>query len=1066
VLNRDYLTDQGYRRLNALRRRFNADLGEDQRFKRATGKKFPDLLSQIKRYVGKKDVGIHFSDLPQKLGIYPMSKFNTPIGVYGYVLTPTTMKDLEAMSVSDVGGGKELSDFGNERKFIHLFRIKPKGGRIIHINKNGSSPDYTDKDWDRDEEKIKKIAGSSYKYSSAREIAKEKNAIARLWTATGAVSKNLVKWGSLLRELGITAIVDNGSATIHYNEPYQMVVLRGDALQRLVSGVNPHYNLKAGVGAKARDRFLGFAKQLEGGSRLQVQEAIRRLIKIGSKAIPVFVKALKSKNWQLRYFAARAIGKIEGKIEPRAIPALVEALKDKDVRVRREVVWTLGKIGPKAEKAVPALIEALKDKDFNVRYSAVAAMALGRIGPKAGKAVPALSQALKDKDVNIRMNAAEALGKIGPKAEKAVPALIEALKDKNEYVRMYATIALGKIGPRAEKAVPALIKALKDKNPNIRRYAAKALKQIKPGIDMSQYESIDCDSNLNEDEDRRLNALRRRVYADLGEDQRFKRETGKKFPDLLSQIKRYAGKKDIGIHFSKLPQKLGVYPKSKFLTPIGVYGYVLTPTTMRELEDMAGDSDFIGKELSTFATERKYIHFFKIRPRGGRIIHINKNGTSPDYSSKDWEEEESKIRMLVGGAYTIEMDDKVAAMTPVKALWFVTRAVSKNAVKWGALLRKLGITAIVDNGSATIHSNEPYQMVVLRGDALQRLVSGVNPGFNFEAGVGLKARENFLEIAKQLKDKNPNIRRYAAFNLGDIGPKAAQAVPSLIQVLGDKNEGNLIREFVVTALGKIGPKASKAVPELIKTLKDKSPNIRRYAAKALKKIKPGIDMSQYESIDCDSNLNEDDRRCRMLPEPYEIPIREFTPSQVEQAYVEQFNKLVMGMNQHPDRILDKDALPDDPDGPSPLKFNNNFGTRLNVEYAQHHGDPIQANASVPVSGLTESRCLTEARSKKLKKDLKLKSGAVHPKGTPVSVSYREVGYRWVAVLQIGGEEVKVNPKNLHVYIPGFPKPPTIRTLEKQDQTGNYKSVSGKRAYEMDGNSEDGAPTWMLVLGLV
>jgi hypothetical protein len=70
------------------------------------------------------------------------------------------------------------------------------------------------------------------------------------------------------------------------------------------------------------------------------------------------------------------------------------------------------------------------------------------------------------------------------------------------------------------------------------------------------------------------------------------------------------------------------------------------------------------------------------------------------------------------------------------------------------------------------------------------------------------------------------------------------------------------------------------------------------------------------------------------------------------------------------------------------------------------------------------------------------------------------------VLQIGGEEVKINPKNLHVYVSGFPKPPTIRTLEKQEQTGNYKSVSGKRAYEMDGNSEDGAPTWMLVLGLV
>jgi len=393
-------------------------LAEDQRFKRATGKKFPDLLSQIKRYVGKKDIGIHFSKLPQKLGVYPMSDFKTPIGVYGYVLTPTSMKDLEAMSVSDVGGGKELSEFANERKFIHLFRIKPKGGRIIHINKNGSSPDYTEKDWERDWVKIRKIGNLNRGVHNYRERHREKSAIQLLWDTTRymkGVMMNPAKWGAMLRKLGITAIVDNGSSTIHGNEPYQMVVLRGDALERLVSGVNPHYNLRAGVGFKARDRFLG----------------------------------------------------------------IIDALKDKDKTVLGNAAHALGKIGPKAAKAVPALIKVLKDKDEGVRINA--AYALGMIGPKAAKAVPVLIETLKDKDWRVRWNAAQALGKIGPAAEKAVPALIEALKDKDRLVRMKV---------------------------------AKALKQIKPGINMSQYESIDCDSNLNEDEDRRLNALRRRVYAD------------------------------------------------------------------------------------------------------------------------------------------------------------------------------------------------------------------------------------------------------------------------------------------------------------------------------------------------------------------------------------------------------------------------------------------------------------------------------------------------------------------------------------------------------------------------
>ena len=101
--------------------------------------------------------------------------------------------------------------------------------------------------------------------------------------------------------------------------------------------------------------------------------------------------------------------------------------------------------------------------------------------------------------------------------------------------------------------------------------------------------------------------------------------------------------------------------------------------------------------------------------------------------------------------------------------------------------------------------------------------------------------------------------------------------------------------------------------------------------------------------------------------------------------------------------------------------------------------------------------------KKLKKDLKLKSGVVHPKGSPVSVTYQPVGYQWAAVLNIGGSEVKLNPKNLHVYVSGFRKPPSINTMRKW--SGTAKTVSGKTT-EPDGTGSDGSPSWLLVLGLI
>ncbi|MFA5767847.1 MAG: hypothetical protein WC919_08065 [Candidatus Paceibacterota bacterium] len=47
----------------------------------------------------------------------------------------------------------------------------------------------------------------------------------------------------------------------------------------------------------------------------------------------------------------------------------------------------------------------------------------------------------------------------------------------------------------------------------------------------------------------------------------------------------------------------------------------------------------------------------------------------------------------------------------------------------------------------------------------------------------------------------------------------------------------------------------------------------------------------------------------------------------------------------------------------------------------------------------------------------------------------------------------------------FFKPPVFRTLEKYSLDGVAKSVTGKRC-EPDGMSDDGAPSWLLVLGMI
>jgi HEAT repeat protein len=89
------------------------------------------------------------------------------------------------------------------------------------------------------------------------------------------------------------------------------------------------------------------------------------------------------------------------------VPRLVEKLKDKDPNVRYSAARDLGKYGAEAKPAVPALVEALKDESPMVRMGA--AYALGEVGPDAKDAVPELKKATNDRDAEVRKAAAYAM---------------------------------------------------------------------------------------------------------------------------------------------------------------------------------------------------------------------------------------------------------------------------------------------------------------------------------------------------------------------------------------------------------------------------------------------------------------------------------------------------------------------------------------------------------------------------------------------------------------------------------------------------------------------------------
>ncbi len=165
---------------------------------------------------------------------------------------------------------------------------------------------------------------------------------------------------------------------------------------------------------------------------------------------------------QVRQYAAYLLGKAKN---PRAIQPLIEALADFDKSVREQATLALSAIGKAAieplaeamkepqwetryraaealgkiadEKAVQPLIQGLKDNRDHVRY--MAAKGLQDLGDS--DAVDPLIVLLKDENVYVRLMAVHALGVLGGKKVKA--SLNKALEsEQDEKVRAAMTAAL------------------------------------------------------------------------------------------------------------------------------------------------------------------------------------------------------------------------------------------------------------------------------------------------------------------------------------------------------------------------------------------------------------------------------------------------------------------------------------------------------------------------------------------------------------------------------------------------------------------------------------------------
>jgi HEAT repeat protein len=200
------------------------------------------------------------------------------------------------------------------------------------------------------------------------------------------------------------------------------------------------------------------------------ETAYQSLRKLGYRAIPDLVLALKDDNFYARMYAALAItdqiiAEPDRNYGDQVVDALTHALLDKSIYVRRSAYDALKVI--EYNKIIKSLISSLSDPDYTIRLEGI--IALGKIADK--RSSKALVKALSDNDVNIRKYAVSALGRI--KDKKTLGPILGLLGDLDGGVRKEAVKALGSI--EDERAVPGLLKALKDTEPSVREEAFAAL---------------------------------------------------------------------------------------------------------------------------------------------------------------------------------------------------------------------------------------------------------------------------------------------------------------------------------------------------------------------------------------------------------------------------------------------------------------------------------------------------------------------------------------------------------------------------------------------------------------
>jgi len=453
---------------------------------------------------------------------------------------------------------------------------------------------------------------------------------------------------------------------------------------------------------------------------------------------------------------------------------------------------------------------------------AQAAAAIGM--PSAKHIVPVLVQSLKAEDPEARYKAAVALESLGAAAAPAVAELIDALGDRDKQVRNAAGDALTAIG---KEAVPSLQLASKDPNPRVRSEAVRALTAIEPALRTAeQPETKRLEAELSRERlltkgklsVRELIDALKSASPDLRRDAvellevKDSKAAGEAISVLVSVAindpaphVRYAAAWQLA--------KLGQAPASALVLALSH----TDPTVRKNAAEALGE---IGP--ATTVVIPSLIEALKdAKVRDSAVLSLSKFG-------------KASIPALVEA---LKRDD-------------IHEPASAALVRIGEAAAPALAEALKDDASRYRAADVLVQIGTPATDAL--IESFKDERFRERVAVLVRIGEAAMpDLINALRDKRPPIRQGAALTLCEMGARAADSIPAVVEALRDHPD-----ELDLYPIWKFG---AAGAPALLRAMTDTDPGIRLTALQALGRIQP---IPREAFLAFVEGLNDKDTRVR------------------------------------------------------------------------------------------------------------------------------------------------------------------------------------------------------------